>query len=284
MINIETAYEVENYLKNNKFFIFGTGFVAENLYRYLENNKINNNVMGYVETNPQKSEFNDLPVYTLEKISKLRTTPIIIAVHYSIFNQIKAKLDKLGITDWIWIYPFLCELICGHPYKKNVIINPYSFIHSACFSERVISSIYLIGIGYMFNQNKIGKNICLKYLSLFSTYNTALKRWDSFSNMISKFDGSNISNLGNLMIASDLGLLIDGNHRLSLALYKKIPEINADLFNVNYEMINGIFQFLKLLDSKEGVRRLFDSKESKYILRLTDKLIISNDINQYCVF
>lgn len=282
MINLNSAVEIKQYIKKHKFYIFGTGFVAENLLGYLENNDIQSNLVGFLETQPKKSEFNNFPVYKLDTISYVNNVSIIVAAHSSIFEQIKMLLESKGITEWIWIYPYWYELLFGCPYKKNLIINPYSVIQKACFSERVMCSIYLLGIGYVFNQNRIGKSVFFKFSSLFSSNNTIEKRWESFSDMVTKFDETNISHLGNLLVATDAGFIIDGNHRIALALYKRIPRIYVDLFHANYEDVSYIFK--KLMLNSEDVNSLFSREECDHILLLTDELVSCNDISEYCKF
>lgn len=282
MIDIKSTEELVQFLHYNKFYIFGTGFVANNFWSYLTNNNINNNAIGFVESEPSKYCFHNIRIYKLSDLAEIKNLTIIVAVHPSIFYQIKDILEFNGFTEWIWIYPFWNELLFNHPYKRDVLIDPYYLIHHACFYERVFCSIYSLGIGYIYNKNNIGKDVFFKFTEMFSSYDTTVQRWNSFSHMTEDFDERNISELGNILFSTDANMILDGHHRLSLALYKRVQRINVDLFHIDYNYISNIFKGHLL--SSEDIKRLFTTEESNRILRIIDELPKCNNISQYCSF
>lgn len=156
--NIVIKNDITNTLKDQKIMIYGTGHVAMKFYKGLAIRGLEGNVLCFIVSKKQseKADINGIPVKAIEEISLDEKSIICLAVHEVLKAQIEATVKKHGIGNYIWIYPYLFELVLGPPLKRNIEV-PLTKILKRCDDYRI--AIRYLAIENYFGKNSIGFRI-----------------------------------------------------------------------------------------------------------------------------
>lgn len=224
-MKIDSITELINILRKNKVVIYGAGYVATRFYQSLKEYGLENNVFSFVTTKGNNLNIEGLPIIKIDRLDFNEQIIVCIAVHESIKDDIIANLEKKGFKNYIWIYPFLYELMIGKPIYSDVRV-PISEIWDAVHEDYGMAIRYL-AIDNYYLKNTNGYEIYKKSLSLFNSEKTSEQRLEQFIRLIKNWEqkGYDVSKCSSIFEDYQI---FDGAHRIAIASY----------FNQGYVMCN----------------------------------------------
>jgi len=232
-MKINSTAELINVISNYKIMIFGAGYVAARFYGALKKHGINNNVISFVTTSGSNSNIDGLSIIPIDQLEADKQIIICVAVHDSIKDDIITTLVKKNFINYIWIYPFLYELLLGEPICRNSKV-PLSKIWNAARDDYGMAIRYLALDNY-YGRNLNGYKLYKKYLSLFNNYETSEKRLIQFVKLIKNWEQNGYDTNKCSSIYENYQIF-DGAHRIAVASYFNQKFIMCDI----YSMTNNI--------------------------------------------
>lgn len=231
MKDIEYAKELLNIISKEKIIIYGTGFVAERFLRILERNNLVSQIQCFVTSDSYEQDYKGFSLYSIESLPpEYKDLHVCIAVHESNLKQIEDLLVKKNYQKAIWIYPYIYDLWYGEPIEKNKIIKVSQLIKKCDDDYRI--PIRLLVIEQYYGKNDVGYEIYIKSQSIHSSKATAKARLNKFIELINSWDKIGFDNTYRLKITND-NEIFDGIHRLALAYYHGLKNIECDVYNAN---------------------------------------------------
>lgn len=225
--DINNANDLMQYIKNNKFNIYGTGYISNRFYKMLSDYNITKNISNFYETKtPPNKEFYGKKVMSIDELAT-NSDLICLAVHETNKSDIEKELKMRNIKKYIWIYPYLIPLFLGEPIKRNISI-PMSNIVKNCIDYRL--AIRYLAIEQYYEKNDIGYDLYIRAHSLNSNKDTSENRLKNFISLIENWDINGYNNK-DLISIDEKYKLIDGTHRMALAIYHGMKSIECNIFN-----------------------------------------------------
>lgn len=261
MTEYQQLYKI---LQEKKVAIYGAGYVAKRFFECLREQNLCSNIECFVTSEGQTQLLYGRPIISLDILDFDVNRVILIAVHESIKQNIIDALVCHGQTKYIWIYPLLNSIMLGPPLFTSIEVP----------IERLISTMmddYRIAVRYLpieeyYGINDYGYSIYKKVISIHSSSETAEKRLNQFLEVIEKWDryGYDPSKSIDILCNDEV---IDGHHRLALAIYHGYKRINCNIYENKKSLLEihgsnglqtkkslieaGISQLeMKLLDTK----------------------------------
>lgn len=230
MISVNTVDELIELIKSNRIIVYGTGYVAERFIDSLRLRGLDKFISYCAVTNKETMNYQNFEVLSLEELRKKISSEVVcIAVHESIKDTIIESLIKAGIRNYIWIYPFQHRLRFGNPCEcKEVEVN--RIIQKA--KDKYWLAIRIAAIEQYYGKNEKGYEIYLKGQRLHCNPSTAISRLDNFKRLIKNWDEKGFCTDYKPAISYDYEIL-DGLHRISLAVYHRMNVIACDIYNVS---------------------------------------------------
>ncbi|NEX01873.1 hypothetical protein SAMN04487829_1480 [Pseudobutyrivibrio sp. NOR37] len=217
-------------LKKNKYVIYGAGYVADNFYKALENRDLLGKFEGFITTKGSSEAKYGWSVRAIDECN-LNDELVCIAVHESITGEIETILKQSGIENYTWIYPNLYELLAGNKIcTENV---PIKSVLSANKNNLMIAIRYA-AIEQFYGERADGYELYLAAMKLHCGIDTANKRLDSFKELIEIVEKKGYKEINPISLLENYELL-DGVHRLAIAIYWGENTIDADI----YKSLNG---------------------------------------------
>lgn len=225
---INDICELEKILYENKIAIYGAGYVAKQFFESIKKRGLAEKTECFVTSKEEKSIFCELPVISIDKFSNEERTVICVAVHESIKDEIIDLLERKGYYNYVWIYPFQYQLMLGRPLKKAVRVSLADIVLKE--KEYYGLTIRYLAIEQYYNKNEIGYEIYVKAWSLSCGIETAQARLDSFIKLIKSWEseGYDESRASSIL---DNNEIIDGTHRIALAVFEKREYIVCDIYS-----------------------------------------------------
>lgn len=220
--------ELITVLKQNRFAVFGTGFVSEMFWHALKINGLEKNITGYIVSAPGSERFHGLPVSGISSVQK--NTIICLAVHDANRAEITGMLKSSGYDTIIWVYPYIHELIFG-PVRYTEDVDLRELIRRQEPSYFWIAARYSIPAGER-------EEIYLKAIAAHAGRRTAERRLRQYRELIQSFENRGYDPSYPILIDTR-GRIIDGLHRLALAVYHGLPSIRCQVTDAseNYGLI-----------------------------------------------
>ncbi|SFI08618.1 hypothetical protein SAMN04487830_12149 [Pseudobutyrivibrio sp. OR37] len=230
--------EFINILKNNKFIIYGAGYVAEKFYKGIKIRSLEDNLECFVTTEGDTKSIDNYPIKSIDNI-KISDYVVCLAVHESLKEEINKVLLKERCDKCIWIYPFLYEFMLGTPIKKNIKI-PVKQIYLANKDNLLIATRYVV-LEQFYGLRNDGDDIYMACMELYCSHETAKKRLINFKDLIRSIETRGFLNNYPISILDNYKH-IDGVHRLSMAIYKKVSLVNVNIYpsTMRQEEIHGL--------------------------------------------
>lgn len=231
------AHELLERIKNDKFIIFGHGYVAKRFTEIVENKELQQNFLGYMVSKPEENydKEMDVPIYSKEWIADKHNVIVCVAVHESLKDEIINDLMKIQPdNEYIWIYPYLYELVLDVPVVQNVWIDVDDIVKKTSIG-------YFMAVKYLAIEQYMGKcnngyEIYLKAQSLYSNSYTAKKRLGQFKDLIKNWVGGGYDE--NFIIKLNRNYeILDGSHRTSLARYFNVEKVKCDVFQTDISLL-----------------------------------------------
>lgn len=218
--------------------LFGTGFVAKLVFDTLTELELDSFIRGFVVSRNAGDVFCDRPVWNLVqyaayvKEKEQNAVPLLcIAVHASLRESVEGVLQKNGIEDFVWMYPYYLELAWG-PCTLFVVDVPLRrILHRQVEDQAWISVRYaalkeqLSGCG-----DGPASALYVKAISLFSRPETTRERLAYAAAMAKGVTEKGFDRNCPILIDSQYRI-IDGLHRVAAAVLagsKTVPCLVAE--------------------------------------------------------
>lgn len=227
--------ELIDIVSNNDIAIYGAGNVAENFYRALRTRELEKRVKYFIETDAGKTDRNvqGVPVVGIKDIIKIKKIFICVAVHEAVKDEIETLLLKENLTNFVWICPYIIELVLGPLIEHHKKIRTADLIQHEPYDDYTLAVRYLAIENY-YKKNNIGYDIYIKVLSeLCHEAETAQKRLRNFIRLIEDWDKNGYRQEKDIAIDEKFRR-IDGAHRVSLACYHRAEYIYYDLYPYSF--------------------------------------------------
>ncbi len=244
--------EFINKLENNRFIIYGAGYVAENFYKGIKKRGLKDNLECFVTTEGDTKRIDEYPVKSLRRFS-LNEYVVCLAVHESLRVELEKVLRKEKCKECIWVYPFLYEFMLGTP--ENNVEVPVKKIYLANKDNLLLATRYIV-LEQFYGARNDGDEIYMTCMELYCSHETARKRLNQFKDLITSVENGGLSCNYPISLLDDYKY-IDGAHRLSLAIYKRLPVINANIYpsTMGQEEIHGIGGIILESDLEEKINK-----------------------------
>lgn len=244
-MEIDNKTELINILGTHKIAIYGAGYVATRFYQSLKEHELDSNVFSFVTTTGSDLDIDELPVRSINQLEADERLVICVAVHESIKDDIIANLVERGFDKYIWIYPFLYEMLLGTPAYSNVKV-PIFKIWNAVRDDYSIAIRYL-AIDHYYGKNSNGYEIYKRFLSLFINEKTAERRLTQFISLIKNWEQNGYDVNKCVSIFQDYRIL-DGMHRIAVASYFNQKFVMCNIYSMEkniFEIHNQAAIFMK---------------------------------------
>ena len=208
--------------------IYGTGYVAERFIESLKTHEVDCYVNQCVTTHKHGDEFKGYKVRGIDELKNYYNGELIcIAVHEAIKDEIISILKAHSFDLYTWIYPYLHKLEFGEAIEINKEVEIINILNAA--KDDYKFAVRIAAIDQYYGENDCGYSIYLKAQSQHCDTKTAQKRLVNFIELIKSWDINGFFMENRPLIATDYEV-IDGLHRLSLALYHGIKLIPCDIY------------------------------------------------------
>ena len=232
MIEINSLEELYTYLENNRILIYGAGYIGDNIfYSGLKKKGLDYNVVSFVTTTGSDQKVDGLEVRCIDDIDSSDDYLICIAVHDSILQDIVDNLEKRGFKKYLWITPFRFQILLGKPKAKGIDVS----LKKIWSSERKRISIptRLLVVEQFYGNNTCGYDIYRHHLNLFEkSEKTSQHRLKSFINLIQSVEQLGMDDTECIAITQN-GDIIDGAHRVSLAIWFRYKYVRCDIYDAS---------------------------------------------------
>ncbi len=266
-MDIENVEQLLNVLQNNKIVIYGAGYVAMRFYNALKQYKLEDNVECFVTTLGGE-KIVDKESLSISGYEYYVDHIVCIAVHESIKDDIIGVLKQKGVCNYVWIYPFLYELLLSGGISKNEAIPMKNIVKKA--TQYYGMAVRNLVIGQYYGKNEIGYNIYIKAQALHCDKETAKKRLKRFIHLIEDWGKNGYDEKKAIIIQQD-NIIIDGAHRAALAAYHQREYIIGKVA-IEKEGTYSVHNEASLMEKKFFVNNGFDAWEIKILDRINQEL------------
>lgn len=215
--------EVMQLLKDKKIAVYGTGFTASRVVLWMQGQGIQENISCFIMTVPDKKTYMGKAVVDVSAY-RAECGFLCIAVHEAILDEITGRLHGLGVTDYLWITPYMEELEVGIVEKRRKLIKTEDIMH-------MHEHDYMVAVRYMavlefYGKISFGYDTYLKGVGLFSGSETCKARLKQFIQLMENWEKNGYDAHSVISVDRD-NHIINGSHRFSLAQYHGFEEIEC---------------------------------------------------------
>ncbi len=275
---IKRSSDIIEVLRNKQILIYGAGFVGNKFYSILKKNHLEKNIQCFVVSEKnveQNRKVNGVAVKSVYDIRRdigvKRSCDFIIciAVHESIRNEIEKLLNDLNLTHYIYIYPYIMELMLEGEVKEQKDISVKNIMLANRDDYRI--AVRTLAIDNYFHKNNCGFDIYKSVMQLQCNEQTAEKRLNAFCNLLDNWQERGYDKKTPILV-DETGVIIDGNHRFSIARY-------VNMKNIDCKMYQGKIDIVKLMGKgacpgEEAIRQAGLSDREMDLIIATQKHIL----------
>ncbi|MCM1047761.1 MAG: hypothetical protein NC433_04975 [Clostridiales bacterium] len=221
--------ELLEQLSQNNIVIYGTGHVGMIFFRVLKEHGLKNNIACFAVSTHinNKNEIEGIPVLTVEEIVNLNKVIVCIAVHESLRDEIIHILIQREIRKYIWIYPFMHELLMGSPIETGIYVDLDRIMRN--YKKEYALAVRYMALEQYFGKSEIGYDIYIRANSLHCERKTAEKRLENFCKLICNWTEHGVDKNSRILINTQYQI-IDGFHRIVIARYFKQRELKCNIY------------------------------------------------------
>ena len=249
-MKIHSASELLSVLEKKKIAVYGAGYVAKQFQKALRLHHMDGQIRAFVTTDGKGQPISSIDLIPIRDLQNIPYDILCVAVHESLLNEIKEMLEKKGINNFVWIYPYVYEMLIGDPVSTHVEV-PIRDILSACPEDYSIPARCLV-IDEYHGKNGSGYEIYKKSFSSFSTDNTADARLQRFLDLITNVERDGFDSQERIKI-NDCHIILDGTHRTAIACELKKESILCDIFQSETVVHNPDMCFFKTNLGRFGI-------------------------------
>lgn len=226
-------------LEGKKIIIYGTGHVAHMFYKAMLEHGLKDRIQCFARSRcvQQDEMFEGIPVCSVDDICIDENTLVCLAVHESIRDEIQKIVEP--ITDqYLWVYPYIYELMLGEPEQRSVEVCVAQLLEG--YRNDLRLAIRLAAIEQQDGMNTFGFDYYIRAQMLHSSKTTAAKRLERFAELIGEWKRFGYKKENPIVINQDYDV-IDGNHRVAMAVYTRQATISGDIYStvLSAEDIHG---------------------------------------------
>lgn len=226
-------------LKGKKLIVYGTGHVAHKFYKALQNWSLHKNIQFFVRTGEVcvGEMFEGIPVYCFEDIRIEKGVLICLAVHEALRDEIEKTVRRIT-EQYLWVYPYLYELMLGEPKQKNAKLDIRLLLKG--FRQDLRLGVRIAVIEQKFDKNTCGYDYYIRAQMLHCSKDTAIQRLKQFLKLIDGWSQTGYENRFAISVNQNYEV-IDGNHRVAMAVYSGQTSIYGDIYptELSAEAIHG---------------------------------------------
>ena len=245
--------------------LYGTGYVAETVWKIFEEKNMTDAVRFFVETKKTKDFFHGVPVYSL-KDAPLGEGPVVcIAVHDAVKDEIRNSLKSVYNGQAEWIYPYLKKWAYGDVLYEREI--PLKELIAAQAEENFWITVRYAALAEHLETGERGTaaEIYLKTQSAFTDSKTAEARLERLYGFSPDFDTDPI-------VIDTEYRVIDGLHRAAAALCFGKKTIKCAVVRAS-DMFDKLLTDANRITPEAQRRAGLTEEESAYLGRVKKELL-----------
>ena len=236
--NVDELWEI---LKENTLMIYGTGFVGKRFYHILHQWGLKDRVDTFVTTQGNCDKLFGKSIKAVNEILPLADRCVIcVAVTHAAFGEIEKILKELHVENFVWVFPYLYELMFGKILDVGVSINLADIWRAN--RERMGIPVRYLAMEEYYGRNKIGYAIYKKVMNLCSTEETTNTRLIAYRKMLDHESESGCLSSEPISIMKN-DLIVDGLHRTSMAMYRGKRKIVANVYPNSHSYVDDYLKY-----------------------------------------
>lgn len=215
-------------LEGKEIVIYGAGHVGRKFFRMLEEQGSGGRVKCFAVTRrpEQGTVLEGIPLKCIYDIPVQDNTLICLAVHETLREELESIVRE--ITDrYVWIYPWLYSLMFGEPEQTDVEINISEILKTCRGDERL--AVRLAAIEQYEGKNRFGYEFYKRAQMMHCAEHTAGQRLQQFKELMADWKKNGYRKEHPLSLNRTYEV-IDGNHRLALAVYYRQVSILCNIY------------------------------------------------------
>lgn len=230
MEQITSVDELREYLQKNRIVIYGSGHVGRKFFQALKSCGLKQNIVCFAvsESLEDLTELEGIPVKRIQNLRDVDAIYVCVAVHEALKDEMFRVLEQLGIKKYVWIYPFLYEMLLGSPIKRNVKVK-VDHILQTCRKDYRMAVRWLTMEQY-FGNSDLGYELYVRAESLHCEKRTAQERLKKFLELIRCWEKTGYLIDSRIRINSGYEI-IDGRHRIAAARYFGQETVQCDIYS-----------------------------------------------------
>jgi len=214
--------------KGKELVIYGAGHVGKKFYRVLRMHGLGEQAVCFAVTEPVEGKpmIEGLPVKCVHDIFIRSNTLVCLAVHETIRDEVEKAIKPIT-EQYIWIYPYLYDLMFGEPEQTDKEID-ISEILKTCRKDARLA-IRLAAIEQHDGKNSFGYDYYKRAQMMHCAEHTAGQRLQQFKRLMADWKKHGYRREYPLSLNRRYEV-IDGNHRLALAVYYRQNRILCSIY------------------------------------------------------
>lgn len=246
---MELRKEWEELLKENKeLYIYGAGKIGKRIFNLINLCGKQQNVKGFIVSNivGNPESIQGLPVFQLDEVSDKCST-ILLAVADTYQEEILELLKQKNFEKVVVAYKFhfLDEDNIKSETPNVIMIDTRELCIQQFGSEpRLDIIVRLLAIEEYYNENDYGFAYYNKMQNLRVRKGYSLHAKKRFEKLIKSVESQGYDVSSEIIVDRNLHLL-DGSHRIALAIYHKIPYVKIRILNKVQNVQYGMEWFSK---------------------------------------
>lgn len=265
MLTCNNVDQLIELIKEKKFIIYGTGYIASLFRKTLKKRGLEKNISGFVVSEIAKNVDRNFEGFEIKQINEVDfegDMVVCIATHDSFVKEIESMLKQNAVTNYIWVYPYLFDLYYGYPLKRGEWIGMKELFPKD--KERYAIAVRWAAVADYYGKCPNGFAWYKRAMTSLHNASAAEARIKEFKKLIQNWEISGFDGKHEIAINENYEIL-DGEHRMAVALYHGERTIKCRIYSG--ENINSEKSFMKkkmLIEcgfNEEEMKRLDDINE-----------------------
>lgn len=240
--------------KYNKIYIYGAGKIAKRIFKLISLYKKQHCVKGFVVTNNTGNPLSiqGVPVLQIDELVD-KQCPVFIAVDNKYQEEILDMLKMKDFKNLVSVYKFTQldenDIVCDIP--ESIIIDTRELCIQQFGLETGLDIIVeLLAAEEYYGINNYGFELYNKMQDLRDEKQYAIYAEIQYRELIKSIE-SNGYNASSEIVVDKYLKLLDGGHRLALAIYHKIPYVTIRILDKEQDLTYGIEWFATNFSAEE---------------------------------